>query len=150
MHVSGGGRRSLSNYAAPLRLRKPLWTDLVDRLLRVPGVGKIICWRYEDYEIKQEEILRRLSQGVRKDFTLDLPPLNVTPSRPTMRLIAEAIPNDSPKNRHREVEEIKRASFRKPGDVLPYELELDLKLSAARIYDHDINLLKSKPGVTML
>ena len=50
----------IESYTGGVSVADLSWTDLVQRLLSVPGVARLICWRYEDYALLRPVILERM------------------------------------------------------------------------------------------
>ena len=50
----------IESYTGGVSVADLSWTDLVQRLLSVPGVARLICWRYEDYAALRPVILERM------------------------------------------------------------------------------------------
>lgn len=150
MHVRGGGSSSLSDYTSILRSRKPLWSTLVDRLRHVSGIGHIVCWRYEDYALKQSKIIKSFSGGRLMEAANNIPPLNVSPSAQSLAKLVEVKNRNVRKAREQLIGSIRSMSIRSPGDILPCSLPKDLEREITDDYHRDIEMLRRLPDVTIL
>ena len=80
--VLSGNEMALEQF---LRRRDPTdvnWAWLVKRLMTVPGVARIVVWRYEDYRALRPRILARMLPPALAAQVPDIPPVNESLTQP--------------------------------------------------------------------
>ncbi len=126
------------------------WSDLATRILRLPNVGRLIVWRYEDYHPLRQRILRKLLPDALAEKVPDTQPSNVSISQEGYEwLIAQAM-RDSDADLRDLATKARQDFARKDGfNALKVVSDDDMKRSAEG-YQADVARLRAMPGVDFL
>lgn len=126
------------------------WTDLARRILSVPGIARLVVWRYEDYRTLRPRILRALLPAGAARAVPDPRPANISISQPAYDwLLRRAMEDDDTDLRI--LARRARTRFPRTAENPPLELldEAVLARSAAA-YRRDIAELRRLAGVDFL
>lgn len=126
------------------------WTDLATRILSLPGISRLIVWRYEDYRALRPRILSELLPPGLADLIPDPQPVNVSMSQQGYDWLVRHAMRDAEADLRelagRARNRFARADGHDPLVLLPaaqYE-------RSAQYYAQDMARLQALPGVTFL
>lgn len=126
------------------------WTGLARRILAVPGVTRLIMWRYEDYRSLRPRILDALLPAGLSAQVPDPRPANVGISQPAYDWLVARAMKDSDTDLRILVRRARSRFPRQDGHPALDMLCADDYERSARNYALDVDRLRGLPGVELL
>lgn len=67
-----GEINDISSFTHGVRPRDLAWSELASRLIAMPQVSSLICWRHEDYALLRQQVLDAMVGKARSDMVSDI------------------------------------------------------------------------------
>ena len=150
LQMSHGAEVEFGAYLADRDPAQIGWTGLVRRLSGIPGVARVVVWRYEDYAALRPRLLARLLPPALAAGIPDPPPANESVTQAGYEWFVRRALNDSDIDLRLLVRRARNRFPRAEGHGPMRPLDAATYARSARKYDDQMALMGDLPGVEFL